>query len=118
MEIIEVLVELDNGKESTAIARIEEKREDSYVVRYLSPTKKLHGDLKIYAYEKETYTIDNACVSGFYDSVDERDAGFVPVEGGWVLDEDSDDYEPSSGVETETESDVSLTETESESEVE
>jgi hypothetical protein len=114
MEIIEVLVEFDNGKEGNAIARIEKDQGSSYVVRYLSPTKKLHGDLKIYAYEKETSVIEKSCVSGFYDSTKEEDAGFVAVDGGWVLDEDTEEYVPSGS--DETESDVSLTDSACESE--
>jgi hypothetical protein len=115
-QIIEVLVELDNGKMSSAFAKIEKDLGSSYIIRYLSPTKKLHGDLKIYAYESDTYTIDKESVSGFYDSTKEEDAGFVPVNGGWVLDDEPDDYVPSGS--DETESDVSLTDSVRESEEE
>ena len=116
MEIIEVLIELDNGKETNAIARIEKDEGSTYVVRYLSPTKKLHGDMRIYAYEKDTYTIEKSCVSGFYDSTKEEDAGFLAVDGGWVMDNEPDEYVPSGS--DETESDVSLTESSSEGEEE
>jgi len=115
-QIIEVLVELDNGKISNSFARIEKDLGSSYIIRYLSPTKKLHGDLKIYAYENETYKIDKESVSGFYDSTKEEDAGFVPVVGGWVFDSESDDYIPSGS--DETESEVSLADSACESEEE
>jgi hypothetical protein len=115
-QIIEVLVELDNGKMSNAFAKIEKDLGSSYLIRYLSPTKKLHGDLKIYAYENDTYEIDKESVSGFYDSTKEEDAGFVAVNGGWVLDDEPDEYAPSGT--DETESDVSFTDSARESEEE
>ena len=111
--IIEVLVELDNGKEANCLAKIEEVDGDTYVVRYLSPTKKFFGDQKIYAYEKTTYTIDKSSVSGFYDSTNEEDAGMQKVDGGWVSAEADSEYTPSSS-EGETESDISLTASENE----
>lgn len=116
MTLIDVLVELDDGTQSNCLAKIEGETEDTYTVRYMSPTKKYWGDQKIYTYEKTTYTIDKGCVSGFYDSTKEEDAGMEKVDGGWVKVENDSDYVPSGSEETETETDVSLTETESESE--
>jgi hypothetical protein len=111
--IIEVLLELDNGKEVNCLAKIEEVLGDTYVVRYMSPTKKFFGDQKIYAYEKTTYVIDKSSVSGFFDSEKEEDAGMHKVDGGWVSAEDDSEYTPSNS-ETETESDISLTASENE----
>jgi hypothetical protein len=110
--IVEVLVELDNGKSEEVTAKIKLVKETTYIVKYLSPTNKLHGDQPIYKYEKEEYERDKGCVSGFYYSKDEDDAGFVRIEGGWVLkDGDSDDYEPSDEPD-ESETDESVTESE------
>lgn len=111
--IIEVLVELDNGKEANCLAKIEEIVGDTYVVRYLSPTKKFLGDQKIYAYEKTTYVIEKSSVSGFFDSKKEEDAGMQKVDGGWVSTEADSEYTPPSS-ESDTESDISLTASENE----
>jgi hypothetical protein len=114
MTLVDVLVELDDGTETTCLAKIEEERSDSYVVRYMSPTKKYCGDQKIYVYENTTYTIDKSCVSGFYDSTKEEDAGWQKVEGGWISNESDSDYIPSGSDETDTDTDTSLTASESE----
>ena len=104
--LIEVQVELDDGTETKMIAKIEKVKETEYIVRYLS--KKPGG---VYNYEVGTFTIDKECVSGFYDSCNEADAGFKRVETGWVMngedDSDDSDYsQPSSDDETDTESDT------------
>jgi len=110
--LVNVLTELDDGTQQHYIARIESEQGSEYTVRYLSPSKKMHGDKPIYKYEKEVYTVDKECIDAYYDSPFEEDAGFQPVEGGWVVYEsDSDDYEPSDTEESEDES-VSLTESE------
>jgi hypothetical protein len=112
MTLVDVLVELDDGTETTCLAKIEEETADSYVIRYMSPTKKYWGDQKIYVYEKTTYTIDKGCVSGFYDSANEEDAGMQKVDGGWISNESDSDYIPSGTEETDT--DESLTASENE----
>lgn len=112
MTLVDILVELDDGTETTFLAKIEEEKKDSYIVRYMTPTKKYCGNQRVYEYEKITYTIDKSCVSGFYDSTKEEDAGMQKVEGGWVSNEADSDYNPSGSDETDTSSDVSLTESE------
>jgi hypothetical protein len=117
--IVEVLVDLDNGTNKEVIAKIVEVKQTTYIVKYLSPTRKLYeGRDIIYKYEKERYEIDKECVSGFFDSTKEEDAGFVHLEGGgWILGEvsggESDDYVPS-GSGTDTDTDESVTESEDE----
>jgi hypothetical protein len=117
--IVEVLVDLDNGQSTEVIAKIVEVKRETYMVKYLSPTKKLHEDRTIiYKYEKDRYEIDKACVSGFFDSTKEEDAGFIHLEsGGWILGDgsegESDDYVPS-GSGTDTDTDESVTESEEE----
>jgi hypothetical protein len=114
--LVEVLVDLDNGTTKDVVAKIVEVKRETYMVKYLSPTKKLYGSSFIYKYEKEVYEIDKESVSGFFDSTKEEDAGFVHLEsGGWILEEgrgDSSDYEPASDAETTT--DESVTESEEE----
>jgi hypothetical protein len=108
--LVDVLVELDDGTESTCIAKIEKENRETYVVRYLSPTTRYWGDRKIYEYENTVYTIDKGCVSGFYDSTHEEDAGMQKIESGWISNEDDSDYVPSGTDESDT--DESLTESE------
>ena len=117
--IVEVFVDLDNGQSTEVVAKIVEVKQTTYVVKYLSPTKKLHEDRAIiYKYEKDRYEIDKACVSGFFDSTKEEDAGFIHLEsGGWILEDgsggESDEYVPS-GSGTDTDTDESVTESEEE----
>jgi hypothetical protein len=93
--IVDVLNELDNGKTVDLVAKIVSETAKTFTVQYLSPTKKTHGDLVIYNYESTTYEIDKACVSGYYDSTNEEDAGFIKVDGGWIQAETDSDYQPS-----------------------
>jgi hypothetical protein len=101
--IVDVLVELDDGTQTTCLARIESENKNSYVVRYLTPKN------NVYAYENEVYTIDKDCVSGFYDSTNEEDAGLQKVAGGWIKVDSDSEYVPS---ESDTDTDTSLTESE------
>ena len=80
--LVEVLVDLDNGTTKDVVAKVVEVKTTTYVVKYLSPTKKLYGSSFIYKYEKEVYEIDKESVSGFFDSTKEEDAGFVHLESG------------------------------------
>jgi hypothetical protein len=114
--LIDVLVQLDDGTETTSVAKIIKENDLTYTIRYLSPTKKSWGDQKVLKYEKATYEIEKCTVAGFYDTSDEAELGLKEVEGGWVYDngEDSDEYVPSSDPESET--DVELDESEEEEE--
>jgi hypothetical protein len=93
--IVDVLNELDDGSTVDLVAKVVKCTDTTYTIRYLSPTMKLYGDQVLYAYEDETYIVDAECVSGFYDSTREEDAGFVKVEGGWIQDETDSEYQPS-----------------------
>ena len=99
--IVDVLIELDNGTTTDLVAKVIAETPKTFTIRYLSPTKKLHGDLVIYNYEATTYEIDKECVSGYYDSANEEDAGFIKVDGGWVQAESDSDYVPSEEAESE-----------------
>jgi hypothetical protein len=103
--LIDVLVELDDGKETTLLAKIEGEHGDTFVVRYMIETEQ-----KVFTYENTTYTIDNSCVSGFYDSANEEDAGLRKVTGGWVEMESDSDYSCES--ESDSDTDESVTESE------
>jgi len=110
--LVDVLNELNDGSTIDLVGRIVGETGSTFTVRYLSPTKKFYGERVIYKYENETYEIDKLCVSGYYDSTEEEDAGFEKIEGGWVQIESESDYQPSDEPETETESDESVVESE------
>jgi len=112
MTLVDVLVELDDGTQTTMLANIVAERKDSYTVVYLSPTKKTYEDGRtIYRWEDDYYTIDKESISGFYDSTKEEDAGMIKVEGGWIREDSGSEYEPS-GSDAETDTDESLVESE------
>jgi len=112
--IVDVLNEIDNGRTVDLVAKIVGETDKTFTVRYLSPTKKLHGDQVIYKYEDTTYEIDKDCVSGYYDSTNEEDAGFLKIEGGWIQETEDSDYTPSEEPESESvsEEDESVVESE------
>jgi hypothetical protein len=93
--IVDVLNELDDGSTVDLVAKVVHCTDTTYTIRYLSPTKKMYGEQVLYMYEDETYTVDADCISGFYDSTHEEDAGFVKVEGGWVQEDTDSEYQPS-----------------------
>ena len=110
MTLVDVLVELDDGTQTTLLANIVEEHEDSYTVVYMVPTKKSWDDGRtIYRWEDDYYTIDKESVSGFYDSTNEEDAGYIEVERGWIKENTESDYEPSG---SDTDTDESLVESE------
>ena len=97
--LVDVLVE-EEDEEVTQLAKIVAETEKTYHLKFLTP--RVTG---LYKYDNEPIEVDKECISGFYDSTDERDAGFIKVEGGYQpMDEYDDDYEPSES-EDETDSD-------------
>lgn len=108
--LIDVLVDED-GKEVHQVAKIVRETKKTYHVKFMSPHKS-----GLYRYDNELTEIEKECVSGFYDSTDEKDAGFVRVDGGYQpIEEYDDDYEPSEEDESDTD-DESVVESESEEE--
>ena len=98
--LIDVLVDED-GNEITILAKIVGESKKTYRVKFLN--ERSNG---LYKYDKEPTEIDKECVNGFYDSKDERDAGFVQVENGYYqpIEEYDDDYDPSTDEESDDES--------------
>jgi hypothetical protein len=79
------------------LAKVVSENGTKYTVRYMVYKKK-----GLYVYDKEE-EIDKENVCGLYDPEDtEEAAGFLPVEGGFVIADEDDEYEPS---ESEDESD-------------
>ena len=86
-------VETEDG---TMLAKIVDVSKNTFSIRYLLPTHRYHIDSQIYDYDDEVDEIDKSCVSGYYDTADESEAGFVMLEQGGFVEMDSDDeYEPS-----------------------
>ena len=100
--IVDVLNEIGGGRTADLVAKIVGESQNSFTIRYLSPTKSLHGDKAIYKYEEKTYEVDKECISGYYDSTNEEDAGFIKVDGGWIQSDNDSDYTPSEEPETES----------------
>jgi len=88
----------------TSLAKIIQEKKNTYIVSYMSYKKK-----GLYDYE-EPCEIEKECVSGYYNTDDtESAAGFIKVEGGYnLLDDSDDDYEPSETSESESDSELSL----------
>ena len=88
--LVDVLVEEDD-EEIVQLAKIVNESEKTYHIRFLTP--RASG---LYGYDNDVVEIDKGCISGFYDSTNEVDAGFIQVEGGYQpVEEYDDDYQPS-----------------------
>ena len=86
----------------TILAKIVEESKETYKVKFMSPAK---GGL--YRYEEKLTEVEKDAVSGFYDTDDERSAGFIPAHDGcFELIEDDENYETESEPESESESEV------------
>ncbi len=83
----------EQDDEIVLLAKIVGETESTYKVKFMSPTK---GGL--YRYENEVSEVEKVSVSGYYDSTDERDAGFIPAHDNCFekIDDDDEDYDPSS----------------------
>lgn len=96
--LVRVLTDDGGSKPVGLLARVvENKNDETYVIQYLSSTeeKDSHGRT-IYAYENDTYEIDDDYVIEYID--DEYDVGFIRGDDGWIKRRRSDDdenYEPS-----------------------
>lgn len=102
----------EQDEEIVILAKIVGETQDTYKVRFMSPTK---GGL--YRYENEVSEVDKDSISGCYDSKDERDAGFIPAHDGCFEKlNDDDDYEPSESEEEESDDDEDEEEEEEEEE--
>ena len=77
-QLIQVLVEDENGKETTTVAKILNRKDEcTYVVTYLSPTGELYDDFcKIYDYENESSVVEIDSISAWFDTKIEDQAGF------------------------------------------
>ena len=87
-------VQTDDG---VYLAKITCETDTSYVLRYLVYKKK-----GVYVYDKDI-EVDKECICGVYDPDDtEEAAGFTAVEGGFVVKDEDDEYEPSDTSESDT----------------
>ena len=106
--LIDVLVCDENDQEDTLLAKIIDETDTTYKIRYL-----VKSGSGLYRYEKSITEIEKDAVCGFYDTGDERVAGFVEVEGGFQPVEEADeDYEPSESESDDESEDESLADSE------
>jgi hypothetical protein len=100
-----MLIDVLASKDRILLARVEGVQADTYLVRYLSPTKDTAAGLPVFRWEKETYTVEHGSVSGFYDTLDLSAAGYTTLEDGTIVkddDSEDEDYIPSDSDETES----------------
>ena len=89
--LIDVNVILDNEEEVVMLAKVFGETCNTYNVKFLN-----HIKGNFYDYDSEIQEIEKETVCGYYDSNDEKDVGFIPLEGGgFEYVEDDEDYEPS-----------------------
>lgn len=102
----------EHDEEIVLLAKIVGETQDTYKVRFMSPTK---GGL--YRYETEVSEVEKESVCGYYDSTDEHDAGFIPAHDGCFekLDDD-EDYDPSESDDEDDDDDEELEDEEDEDE--
>ena len=73
------------------LAKIISEYNTTYKVKFLN-----HIKGNFYDYDTTIEEIEKETVCGIYDSNDEKDAGFLPLEdGGFECMDDDEDYEPS-----------------------
>lgn len=101
-QLIQVLVEDDNGKESKAIAKISRRKDEcTFVVTYLSPTDRLYEDFcRVYEYEETSSIVEDESILTWFDTKDEEKVGFKKMDKNtFITMEDyedmDDDYIPS-----------------------
>ena len=106
--IIDVLVETeDDDDNNSQLARIIKKTQSGFKVQFLSETSILHEDkMRVFRFDKHIDEIEEESVSGYYDTEDIEEAGYIKIEGvGYVKSEDyDDDYNPSESEYSESES--------------
>lgn len=99
------------------LARVENVTAEAYTVRYLSPTKKLYQGQVVYRWDEQTENVPHESISGFYETDDITQAGFVVYDNGTIVKDDGsdtdEDYVPSDEDDDDEDSE-SCTESESE----
>ena len=96
--LIDVLINSDNDDDKYQLARIIKKTSSGFKVQFLYETSTLYEDrMSVFRFEKEVTEIEEESVSGYYDTADIEEAGYIKIDGvGYVNKEDyDDDYIPS-----------------------
>lgn len=106
--IIDVLVETeDDDDNNSQLARIIKKTQSGFKVQFLSEIPILYEDrMRVFRFDKHIVEIEEESVSGYYDTSDIEEAGYIKIEGiGYVKSEDyDDDYNPSESEYSESDS--------------
>ena len=92
-----IRVYTDNGglKPVHLLAKIFDVRDDTFSIRYLSPTDDTKHGKKIYRYEEEIYQVTDESISEYLNVDDESDIGFTELPcGGFIYTDSDSDYAP------------------------
>lgn len=99
-----MLVDVECEDGTVQIARIIHEEGDMCKVTFLERVKS-----NLYEFSKESETIDNTSISGYYDTDElEQTHLYVKVPGGYELIDDSEDEDYEDTEDDETEDDISL----------
>lgn len=83
-------------------AKIVEEKETTFVIKYLNETDKLYEGCMVFRFDSELSEIDKECVDGFYETSEIEEAGYEKIDGvGYIMDETTDCWAPSSPSESE-----------------
>jgi hypothetical protein len=100
----------EQDDEIVLLAKIVGETESTYKVKFMSPTK---GGL--FRYENEVSEIEKESVCGYYDSTDEREAGYIPAHDEcFEKIDDDEEYDPSESDDEDDEDDDELEDEEEE----
>jgi len=81
----------EHDDEIVLLAKVVGETESIYKVKFMSPTND-----GLYRYDNEVSDVEKDSVCGYYDSPDERDAGFIPSHDDcFEKIDDDEDYDPS-----------------------
>lgn len=97
-QLIRVWTDVGARKPVPLLAKIVDRNENIFTIRYLS-----ESDDKIWRYEEDTYEIDSDSVAEILKTDLEDDVGFQAFDDGFVKIETDDDYIPSDEDEDEDE---------------
>lgn len=105
--LIDVLIDTEDDENNSQLARIIKKTQSGFKIQFLSETPILYEDrMRVFRFDKHIDEIEEESVSGYYDTGDIEEAGYIKIEGvGYVKSEDyDDDYNPSESEYSESES--------------
>lgn len=89
-QFIRVWTDVGARKPVPLLAKIVDRNENIFTIRYLS-----ESDDKIWRYEEDTYEIDSDSIADILKKDTEEDLGFQALDDGFIKIDSDDDYIPS-----------------------